>query len=423
MRAVVVTHSSTYETRAEAAGDFFRNKGYEVTWIFSDFDHLRKKTLKREHPQHVYLHMNPYASNLSVRRILSIRDFSLAVEKYLEDLFTAGCGPDLLYILIPANSLAAAAGRLHAKYGVRIVFDLLDLWPESLPLKKIEVFPPLAAWRNLRDRNLGAADMIFTECSLYRKELSLDPEKSRTLYWFKREATDATPDQPGTAAGGGSDERKKTSIVELSATETKGSPNEKADSGMAKETSRKRMRGTLHIVYMGAVNHIIDIDGIVRILQAVMAQRPVYLHVIGEGDGKQDFLRALCQAGIPFTDYGAVYDEQKKAAILSECRFGLNVMKKSVHVGLTMKSIDYLSFGLPLINTIGGDTWDIIEKHGIGVNVDPEDIRAGAAAICRLADQDRRELAAAARSVFEENFTERAFMRTMEESLLFLHEL
>ena len=89
-------------------------------------------------------------------------------------------------------------------------------------------------------------------------------------------------------------------------------------------------------------------------------------------------------------------------------------------MGLTMKSIDYLSFGLPLINTIGGDTWDIIEKYGIGVNVDPDDTRAGAAAICRLADQDRQELAAAARSVFEGNFTERAFMRTMEESLEFL---
>lgn len=400
MKAVVVTHSSTYESRAEAAGDFFSNKGYEVTWIFADFDHLRKKTLEREQPQHVYLHMKPYASNLSVRRILSIRDFSLAVEKYLEDLFAAGCGPDLLYILIPANSLAAAAGRLHAKYGVRIVFDLLDLWPESLPLKKIEAFPPLAAWRNLRDRNLGAADMIFTECSLYRKELSLDPEKSRTLYWFKREAAGVSPDQPGTAA--------------------KGFPIGKADAGVTDTTSLMETRKPLHIAYMGAVNHIIDIDGIVRILQAVMAQRPVYLHVIGEGDGKQDFLRTLCQAGIPFTDYGAVYDEQKKAAILSGCRFGLNVMKKSVHVGLTMKSIDYLSFGLPLINTIGGDTWDIIEKYGIGVNVDPDDTRAGAAAICRLADQDRQELAAAARSVFEGNFTERAFMRTMEESLEFL---
>ena len=267
-------------------------------------------------------------------------------------------------------------------------------------MKKIEAFPPLAAWRNLRDRNLGAADMIFTECSLYRKELSLDPEKSRTLYWFKREAAGVSPDQPGTAA--------------------KGFPNGKADAGVTDTTSLMETRKPLHIAYMGAVNHIIDIDGIVRILQAVMAQRPVYLHVIGEGDGKQDFLRALCQAGIPFTDYGAVYDEQKKAAILSGCRFGLNVMKKSVHVGLTMKSIDYLSFGLPLINTIGGDTWDIIEKYGIGVNVDPDDTRAGAAAICRLADQDRQELAAAARSVFEGNFTERAFMRTMEESLEFL---
>jgi len=375
MRAVVVTHSSTYESRAEAAGEFFQQKGCETTWICSDFDHLRKKTVKREKDHHVYLHMRPYASNLSVRRLLSIRDFSLEVEKYLEDLYAAGKGPDLLYVLIPANTLAAAAGRLHAKYGVRVIFDLIDLWPESLPLKRVASLPPVVYWRNLRDDNLDAADMICTECAMYQRELHLNPEKSRTLYWFKDSA----------------------------------SPQNAGCQEVADES------GTLGIAYMGAVNHIIDIPLIVSILLAVNSRTKVCLHVIGEGDRKAGFVKALCEAGIPFADHGAVYAEREKAAILSGCRFGINVMKESVHVGLTMKSIDYLSFGLPLINTIGGDTWDFVEKCGIGVNVDRRCIDRGAEDILRLADTDRQILSAKARAVYQAHFTRASFDHTLEE--------
>ncbi len=43
-------------------------------------------------------------------------------------------------------------------------------------------------------------------------------------------------------------------------------------------------------------------------------------------------------------------------------------MKASVCVGLTMKSVDYLEFGLPVINNIRGDTWEAVKKYRIGIN-------------------------------------------------------
>ena len=45
-------------------------------------------------------------------------------------------------------------------------------------------------------------------------------------------------------------------------------------------------------------------------------------------------------------------------------------MKNEVCVGLTMKSIDYLSFGLPIINNIPFDTWNIVNKYNCGINID-----------------------------------------------------
>ena len=45
-------------------------------------------------------------------------------------------------------------------------------------------------------------------------------------------------------------------------------------------------------------------------------------------------------------------------------------MKNTVCVGLTMKSLDYLRAGLPIINNIKGDTWEFVNKYNIGVNID-----------------------------------------------------
>ncbi|MBO5521307.1 MAG: hypothetical protein J5973_06510, partial [Eubacterium sp.] len=102
MKAYVITHSSTYESRAEAVGNWLKEQGAEVTWIFADFDHRELKNVERREADHVYLHMAPYAGNLSPGRIRSIRGFAAEVEKYL-----TGQKADLLYFMIPANSIAA----------------------------------------------------------------------------------------------------------------------------------------------------------------------------------------------------------------------------------------------------------------------------------------------------------------------------
>ena len=84
MQIFIVTHSSTYDCRAEAAGEYFIHKGNTVQYIFSDFDHLRRARRgisgtagKTDSGSAVYLPMRPYRKNLSARRLLSIRRFAL----------------------------------------------------------------------------------------------------------------------------------------------------------------------------------------------------------------------------------------------------------------------------------------------------------------------------------------------------------
>ena len=83
-------------------------------------------------------------------------------------------------------------------------------------------------------------------------------------------------------------------------------------------------------------------------------------------------------------------------------------MKDSVFVGLTMKSMDYFATGLPLINNIKGDTWEIVEKEGLGVNY-PFSIEA------LLGFSGKEETRRSVRRYFEDNFSGEAFVKRLDK--------
>ena len=404
MQIFIVTHSSTYDCRAEAAGEYFIHKGNTVQYIFSDFDHLRRARRgisgtagKTDSGSAVYLPMRPYRKNLSARRLLSIRRFAGDVKAYLNGKLetlqksrgTAWVAENVLvWFLIPANSFVRAASVLKKRYGVRIVLDLIDLWPESIPRPELQKLPPMRVWASLRDRYLDCADWIFTECSLYQKILDLPEKKTTVLPWFK--------DEP--------DGREKT-----------------GSSAAGSASVGRQDKQPLQIVYLGAVNHIIDIELITEFLRRVKEflgreNRELLLHLIGEGEHKQDFLRSLAEGEIPFRDYGAVYEEEQKKSILQPCSFGLNFMKSSVRVGLTMKSIDYLSFGIPILNTIPDDTWELVDREKIGVNVDRDHLETAVQAVAEISGdpEEWQAMHVRARETFEKNFTRQAFWQVLD---------
>lgn len=92
------------------------------------------------------------------------------------------------------------------------------------------------------------------------------------------------------------------------------------------------------------------------------------VEIIGGGEGTEHFVKALLDAGASVNNHGFIFDEIDKARILSNCDFGLNMMLSHLVVGLTTKSVDYFSLGLPIINTIKEDTEKLVCDRNVGVN-------------------------------------------------------
>jgi len=215
-----------------------------------------------------------------------------------------------------------------------------------------------------RDDCINIADHIVTECDLYKKSLSVDSQKVTTLHLFKEQS-----------------EVERELVEEII-------------------NSRKSESGLIRFAYLGSMNNIIDIDGISEVIRNCIENGlRCELHAVGKGDSKDAFISAVQNTGCKVFYYGAVFDEKEKIRILAPCDFAFNMMKTDVSVGLTIKSIDYFSYGLPIINNIKGDTWELVENEKLGINLPEMQYNMG------IRDFDHHTIL----SVFNNLFTKQRF--------------
>jgi glycosyltransferase involved in cell wall biosynthesis len=140
----------------------------------------------------------------------------------------------------------------------------------------------------------------------------------------------------------------------------------------------------------------------------------VKIHIIGLGESKNLFIKTLRKKGIEVIYYGPIYNDDYKIKIFNKCSFGINMMKDSVMVGLTLKSIDYISAGLPLINNIKGDTYELVKDYKIGINVG-SDLDLAAKEIAFMSNDNYRELRKNTLRIYNENFSEQIFRRKISD--------
>ncbi len=324
MNIVIVTSSDIYEHRADLLYDVITENGHKVKVFTSDFRHSEK--IKRTEPKRdfIYFKTLPYQKNISYDRLHSHRKLSKDIFRYLDAQYGA---IDLLWVLVPPNSFVKDAAEYKKRHPrTKLVLDLIDLWPESMPVGAIKNFFPFSVWRNIRDRYIKNADVVVTECRLYQKKLEkvLRGIRTEAVYW--------------------------------------------ARPMLSYEPCLNLPDDRINLCYLGSINNIIDVDLIAKIISDFRRQMHVELHIIGDGERKDELIYSAEKAGATVIFHGKIYNRSEKQKIFDSCHFGLNIMKESVCVGLTMKSVDYMEFGLPLINNIKGDTWSIVESNRIGFN-------------------------------------------------------
>lgn len=320
----IINCFETYEHRVDLLINYFEKRSFTVKVYASDFQHFEKIRRSNSKRCYEFIHVRAYKKNMSMSRLYSHYNFAKAVVRRMEEEEY-----DLIWVLVPPNSLVKRLSqykRNHEK--AKLIFDLMDLWPESVPVSTLKTSIPFKIWGELRTKYLKYADRIVTECDLYRDKLpdEIDMRTVYTLYLAR-------------------DIKKYDLTCKLS-------------------------KECIRLCYLGSINNIIDISVIVELVDKIRKKKTVELHIIGDGEKRDILVNAVKQTGAAVVYHGKIYESAAKIDIFNNCHYGLNIMKPDVYVGLTMKSMDYFEAGLPVINNIRGDTWEIIKNNHLGFNLE-----------------------------------------------------
>ncbi len=321
---ITAFYNYDYNIRIKYLEKYLEKNGYDCTILSSNFDHRKKNKYYIEKNSVIQLDVPEYKSNLSIKRIISHYIFSKKMYEYCMKV-----QPSTIYAITPPNFMFYFLKKFKKNHKVYLIYEIEDLWPESLPLsicmKKI-LMPIMQIWSQIRNRNINSADYVVFECNLFKKYITNHSNMvGKTIYLSK------------------DDSFKKSKIV-------------KVDS-------------VLRYIYLGSINNLIDIDFIIEILKCSSQLVQTELHIIGEGEKLNQLLKLCNENNIKTISYGIVYDEKRKADIFRQCHLALNIMKPTVYVGATMKSLEYFHYGMPIINNIKGDTAEIINMYECGINI------------------------------------------------------
>lgn len=324
MKCVCISCFNNYDTRMKTVINFFEKHNYKVTYVISDYNHINKKYYKAKYSNCKQLHVIPYTSNISIKRLCSHWLFAKKVYRELLEI-----KPEIIYCMFPPNSLVQQVIKFKRKFNVKVIFDCYDMWPESFPkgnYKRLLVFP-FQYWRNLRDRYIGFADSVVTVSDKAKNELAALVK------------------------------RKDIKILMPTIYDS------------ARPKYLPDIQNTISFCYLGNINHITDIKLAEELLGTIAKKKQVKLHMIGTGERYLEFVQRMEEKGVVVFDHGIVFDMEEKNKIFSVCQFGLNIPKQEIQSSMSLKSIEYLRAGLPMINSGIADTYAIVEKEQLGINV------------------------------------------------------
>ncbi len=343
MRVACISCFNSYHNHIYKFTGYFKRKNYTVKYIIQDFSHADKKYIfdydDITDVGVVKIHVPAYYNNLSPKRLYSHYVFARKVYKILCEF-----NPEIIYCMFPPNMLVHEVAKYKRKFGAKVIFDYWDSWPESFPFKKGKRYalikPFLNMWRNLRDKNLGDADLILTPSNIGLKNLR---EKF-----------------PGNLSQVLRPARKSLEAESLP------------------KYDFSKIASEISFCYLGNVNFITDLEFAKKLFarEGKLSQnRKLKLHIIGEGVNLENLVTSLESEGVEIFKHGIIYDDGTKNRILSQCNFGLSIPRQSIGADMPLKAIDYVRAGLPLISTSLGEIHDLIAKYKFGFNAhDPDEL-------------------------------------------------
>lgn len=311
--------------------------GLFVHVVTADFDH-RTKQYKgcRDNSDSSYLHVPVYKKNLSIKRVYSHIVFAYKLRRFLNSLQEI---PTTIYCAMPTSTAAYICGKYCKKHRVKFVIDVIDLWPDSLipildgirgKLLKFLLFP----WKFITIQAYKMADVILGESKRYTNEAALYNDKVSVYPLYL-----------------GVDKKVVNRLIANSKLVLNKRDNE------------------LWIGYAGSLGTSYDFETLIKGVANLNGQYSYKLFFIGDGVCRAEIETLINQYAVNaeitgFLEYGDLLK------YLFYCDIAVNIFRDDTKVVHSYKFNDYVATNCFILNSLPGETAEMIEQYEIGLNFD-----------------------------------------------------
>lgn len=323
--------------------------GFKTKVLTSEFSHASKKI--RVIKDVTLIKTIKYKNNKSIIRFLShfVLSWKFSIYVLLNHRHF-----DRIYITLPFG-LTALISSLLCKD--KLIVDIVDYWPGSLPFsKKLRSFlsPLFTFWGKMNFLAVSRASAVISLSSTFLKESGVPKDGKQIL---------------------------------LGAIDNSYLINHHESN-------------TLRILYVGNVGTLYDFETLISAI--ITSNLKVKLDIVGDGDRIEWLKSALVENGIEFSFHGILYDEKLLINIINDIDIGFNGFV-STTASLSYKSVMYMSYGLPIINSMNGDLWDFVKGKNLGFNYVAGDVENLKECLQKAASMKNESLNPAVVDFFREN--------------------
>lgn len=336
-------------SRAVMLADYFVEEGCEVTAWSSLWSHREKKYIEDTRTK---IHLRPgltlnvipaskiYKKNISIARIAQEREIARLFRKAIK----AEEKPDLIYCCWPLIETSYEAVKYGKKYGVPVVIDIRDMWPDIF----IQPFSP-----QIQPLARIVVNLLF---------------KRQTAYALQT-ATMVTATIPNAMTLTKEYGRKKCPLDHhvFHCYRKPSFSREELDNALLEWKKRGIDDTSFNIVFFGTIGkRIPDFDAILS-AASMLADQNVKFILCGVGD---DYDRVLKESSkLPNVVMAGLCNQLELVSLASVSQVGLIPYRNTIDFkdSLPTKFSEYLSSSLIIFTTLSGLPRQVLEENGCGL--------------------------------------------------------
>lgn len=306
------------------------NVGHQVTFFTTDFEHQRKKWIKNKLDGFVLLRSYLfYSKNVSIARLINHFLVSISL---CRSLFNQKNKADVIIVSYPTIWVSFVSVVYGNLYNIKVIVDVRDKWPDIFipyPIFKIFIYP-----------------LFFIKKIIFNKASQLIAISPGYYKW-------ALPNNI----------IKEDFILPLA-------------QPIVVEVSRKiNLLKPIKFLFVGSLGTTYNLEALLKIHDILIESNIAFqIQVCGDGPRKFWLEKNIIQRkNIIMYGWLNKIELQKK---LDDADFGLMLYHADSPQGWPNKLLEYMANGLPIINTLKGESWDLIKNNHLGYNLDMRDLNS-----------------------------------------------